>query len=236
MRKTEFANGEYYHIFNRGVDKREIFSCQKDYTRFLEGMREFNREESIGSLFHLNLRRLKLKPPGGSSLSHRVASAGRPLVSIICYCLNPNHYHFILRQEVEYGISKFMHKLAMGYVHYFNKKSDRSGALFQGKFKAVHIASNEKLLLLSVYVNTNHFIHGCSNQDPTSSSNSRSDLESNFWPYASLPDYLGKRSGTLCDKVPILGQFKNIPEYAKFIEDNAMYLKEKKELKKYIIE
>jgi len=77
------------------------------------------------------------------------------LVEIIVYCLNPNHYHIILRQVSEGGVSKFMLKLSSGYSSYFNKKNKRSGSLFQGRFKAVHIDSNEYLLYLSAYVNKN---------------------------------------------------------------------------------
>jgi putative transposase len=219
MRKTEFANGEYYHIYNRGVDKREVFLDGKDYLRFLVGMREFNQKEAIGSLFHLDNKRKHLKALSASSLRHLVPSG---LVTIICYCLNPNHFHFILRQEMDNGISKFMHKLGMGYTNYFNKKHNRSGSLFQGPFKSISIDSNEYLLHLSVYVNANYAIHNYSEKD---------------WPYSSYLDYTGKREGKLCAKETILGQFdNNFLEYNKFIRTNLEYFKEKKELEKYVLE
>jgi REP element-mobilizing transposase RayT len=215
MRKIIFASGEYYHIYNRGVDKREVFLDKRDYERFLVNMREFNREDTIGSLKDLQALRAR---------NNGLLEPGVPekLVEIVSYCLNPNHYHFILKQTMERGIERFMHKLGMGYTNYFNKKYDRSGSLFQGPFKAIHINSNEYLLYLSAYVNRNNFIHGYSLDDK--------------WPYASYLDYIGKRNGKMCNKETILNQFKDVEEYKEFINVNALYLKEKKEMEKYLLE
>ncbi|MFA7209806.1 MAG: transposase [Parcubacteria group bacterium] len=220
MRKTEFANGEYYHIYNRGVDKREVFLGEEDYLRFLTSMREFNRVDPIGSLYekYLDEEKRGLSPHKGDL----VPFATVPLVEIVCYCLNPNHYHLILKQLSEGGISKFMLKLSSGYSSYFNKKNKRSGSLFQGPFKSVHIDSNEYLLYLSAYVNKNNFIHGYNKNDN--------------WPYSSLLDYLGERNGKLINKEIILGQFKSADEYKEFLESNALYMREKKELAGYLIE
>jgi len=221
MRKVKFANDEYYHIYNRGVDKRDVFLDDNDYIRFLNNLREFNSEfireernmiQSLGTEF--------------DSESESNSGSADPLVEIIAYCLNPNHYHLILKQVSEKGIEKFMQKMGTGYTNYFNKKYDRSGALFQGKFKAVHIDSNEYLLHLSVYVNRNHFIHNY---------NAKGE-----WIYCSAPDYLGKRNGILCSKNVILDQFGSKSEfdsdYGRFLEKNAEYFKDKKELEAYTLE
>lgn len=77
----------------------------------------------------------------------------------MCYCFNPNHYHFILTPLVDNGIEKFMHKLGSGFTRYFNGKYDRTGVLFQGPFKAIHIDSDEYLMYLSGYINLNNKIH-----------------------------------------------------------------------------
>ncbi|HAT73505.1 MAG TPA: hypothetical protein DCS08_00690 [Candidatus Moranbacteria bacterium] len=115
-----------------------------------------------------------------------------------------------------------MGKLGNSYTKYFNIKNSRSGSLFQGPFKSIHIDSNEYLLLLSAYVNANHEIHGFLEKD---------------WPYSSFLDYTGKRDGKLCNKEIILGQFDNdFSEYEKYIKDNADYFREKKELEEYILE
>jgi len=149
-------------------------------------------------------------------------SRRNPAVEIVAYCLNPNHYHFILKQLRDGGIKNFMQKLSTSYTNYFNVKYKRSGALFQGRYKSAHIDSNEYLLYLSAYVNKNNFIHGYNKDDS--------------WPYSSLPDYLGKRNGKLVNKEIILGQFDGVGQYAEFMDKNALYMREKKELEKYLIE
>ena len=223
-RSIEFAPEEFYHIYNRGVDKREVFLDEADYIRFLTSMREFNsildREERLRKL-----EKEKSESNSDSELdSDFSASTEQKLVEIICYCLNPNHYHFILRQLQKNGISRFMQKVGTGYTNYFNKKQNRSGALFQGKFKSIHIDSNDYLLYLSAYVNANNFIHGFNEK-----------LED--WAYSSYLDYAGQRAGKLSKKEVILGQFdNNFSQYAKYIKDNALYLKEKKEMASYILE
>jgi putative transposase len=213
MRKLIFANEIVCHILNRGVDKREVFLDERDYDRFLKGMWEFNN-----NLIREERERLKSELSSVSELS----SDFKPKVEIIAYCLNPNHYHLILKQLEKGGIKDFMHKLGTGYTNYFNKKYDRSGSLFQGPFKAVHIDSNEYLLYVSAYVNKNNFIHGYKKDDS--------------WRYSSWPEYLGKATPGICNKEIILNQFKNIGEYQEFVDTNALYLKEKKEAEKYLLE
>ncbi len=157
------------------------------------------------------------------------------LVDIICYCLNENHYHKILKQLKDKGIETFMQKLGTSYAMYFNKKYNRVGALFQGPFKSVFIDSNEYFLYLSVYVNANNFIHDYKRfQGEALGISQGLALES--WQYCSLPNYFGQRDGVLCNMKPILDQFKNIEEYKEFVQNNALYLKDKKELEKLILE
>ena len=127
MRKVLLVNDEYYHVFGRGVDKRQIFMDARDYARFLQSMEEFNTVEPIGSIFENSFRKRESQLGDGVS----------KLVEFICYCLNPNHYHFLMRQVADKGIEKFMHRLCLGYARYFNIKCQRSGSLFQGPFKAV---------------------------------------------------------------------------------------------------
>lgn len=151
MRKQPLVIGEYYHIYNRGVDKRDIFKNKKDMYRFIESMLGFNKIEVIGSL--KNLRKLKKNQTVPKALS------GEPLVSIVAYCLNPNHFHFILKQSVDGGIAKFMQKLQAGYTYYFNVKESRSGSLFQGTFKSQIIKNENYFNKIIGYVNKNYQIH-----------------------------------------------------------------------------
>jgi len=194
MRNIDFQNGEYYHIYNRGVDKREVFSCDQDFTRFIIGMREFNRTNPIGSLHAL--KELNSLAKEFSSLEHD------KLVEIICYCLNSNHFHFLIRQLKDNGIPKFMQKISTGYTNYFNSKYTRSGSLFQGTYKAIHVKFDSELFRLSSYINGNPEIHGICK------------AENYIW--SSYQDYLNKRNGTICNKKIILNEFDNTIDYKKF--------------------
>lgn len=201
MRKVPFVGSEYYHIYNRGVDKRSIFNDYKDLERFFQSIKEFNSIEPIGSIFENSFEKRKSKQDR--------------LVEIICYCLNPNHYHFVLRQLVEKGISEFMRRLG-GYTWYFNNRHKRNGALFQGRFKSSHINSNEYLLHVSAYVNLNNRFHG----EPYKLSKS------------SLDEYLGKERECICNADIVLGQYKNSKDYQKFALSSLEHILRRKELEK----
>ena len=152
IRRQPLITGQYYHVYNRGVDKRDIFTDKNDIYRFIESIKEFNRTDKINSL--ANLRKLKSNPQIGVR-----PLSGEPLVQVVAYCLNPNHFHFILKQSIDGGISLFMKKLLGGYTSYFNVKSFRSGALYQGKFKSQIILDENYFNKLMGYVNKNYLIH-----------------------------------------------------------------------------
>ena len=117
MRNIKFSVGEFYHIYNRGVDKREVFMDKDDLSRFIFCMFLFNKEQPVGSIY---LNSLQNKKQLRSSASHKV-SENKKLVNFVAYCLNQNHYHFILEPLVEDGIQKFMHRLSTGYTNYFHR-------------------------------------------------------------------------------------------------------------------
>lgn len=143
-RAFAFAPGEFYHVYNRGTEKRNIFSSRADYDRFLALLYLCNQ----ASVVHLQLQGRTLKEILGKR-------EGEPLVEIVAYCLMPNHFHLLVRELEEGGLSKFMQKLMTGYTMYFNKKNDRSGSLFQGKFKATHVANDRYLRYLVSYIHLN---------------------------------------------------------------------------------
>lgn len=215
IRKTQFAEGEYYHLYNRGVDKRSIFNDREDVGRFLQCMQEFNVIEPIGSLYENSFRRGQL----GGKASKLTDDEEVPLVEFIAYCLNPNHYHFVLKQISERGIEKLMQKIGTGHTMFFNNKYERSGSLFQGKFKAVYIDSNEYLLHLSSYVNLNDRVHQLGGL--------ASKLVMSSW-----EEYTDNKVSGICQKEIILGQFKNIGEYKKFaLSSLESIIKRKEDMK-----
>lgn len=209
MRKVQLVDGEYYHIFNRGVDKRDIFIDEDDFQRFLTSMIEFNVLEPIGSIFENSFRK-ETKVGNKASRSKNKA----PLVEYIAYCLNKNHFHLIIKQCIEKGIEKLMHRLGLGFTKYFNEKHKRSGSLFQGTFKSVHVESNEQLIYLSAYVNLNNRVH--------------SKL-GNLVSKSSWQEFVGKPKERLCKVEIILDQFRNISEYKKMAEETVEEIRNRRE-------
>jgi len=193
MRKHSFVIGEYYHVYNRGTDKRNIFIDEKDLLRFWESLSDFNQIEPIGSMYEFSFKKK----------SKEIIKKTNPLVQFIAYCLNPNHFHFLITPIQEKGIEKFMQRLGNGYTKYFNNKHKRSGVLFQGKFKSKHIDTNEYLLHLSAYINGNNTLgHPMSKLSKSSLKEFISDK------------MLEKK---LCKTEIILKQFRNKKEYKDFV-------------------
>lgn len=215
MRKIQFANNEYYHLFNRGVDKRKIFLDREDLSRFFQSMEEFNTLDPIGSIFENSRRKNQFGVPVS-----KVSKEQKKLVNFICYALNPNHYHFILKQVAEDGIMKFMHRLGLGYALFFNNKYGRSGTLFEGRYKAVNIDSNEYLLHVSAYVNLNNKIHKIGDRDSKTS-----------W-----EEYADRKKGGFCEKDIILEQFNNQVSYKEFAESALEYILERRDMERFLLE
>jgi len=220
MRKIQFANDEYYHIFNRGVDKRKIFLEEKDYQRFLLSLNLLNDKEAGLLLQWRDYMKCKEK----SALPFlKLGFRNRKfLVDIVAYCLNPNHYHLLVKQRAEKGIERFMHKLGTSYTKFFNEKYRRSGVLLQGKFKAIHIKNNVKLLYLSAYINQNSEVHEIAK------------AEKYLW--SSYSQYLGNKKFGLCRTHVISSHFKNVKEYKEFCRENLRGMIEKKQDEKLLIE
>ncbi|MDD2935183.1 MAG: transposase [Candidatus Pacebacteria bacterium] len=217
IRKVPFVNGEYYHIYNRGVDKRYIFKDKSDVWRFIKGILLFNKIDNIGSIQDA----LKINTIHGSLASvdyKKLIEQSGGLVEIVAICLNPNHYHLLAKQISDNGVSKFMHKLGTGYTKHINEKENRNGSLFQGKFKAKLIETNQQLLYTSAYINLNYEIHGIT----------RDDLDLVF---SSWDEYAGKnKTMNICKgKNIILDQFSDFEDYEKFARDVVEKSKQLKE-------
>lgn len=136
-RKESFTTGEYYHLYNRGVDKRIIFQSEQDYQRFLMLLFVSNNTDTPFRLDNVLRQNRKT--------FHDIFHTERKgtLVSIIAWCLMPNHFHLLVKQNEEGGISKFLQRVGTGYTMFFNIKYKRQGALFSGTFKSKHIGDDE---------------------------------------------------------------------------------------------
>lgn len=146
-RKTPLVNGEIYHIYNHAIEGRNLFVDEDDLERFLISLREFNAQEPIGSLYEHTFQQKN------GDYQERT-----PVVEIISYCLLPNHYHILLRQLEDGGVTTLMHKIG-GYAQYYNRKYNRRAKLFEGRYKAAHIDTSSKLRRILVYVNFNDRVH-----------------------------------------------------------------------------
>jgi len=150
IERPPLVNNEIYHIVLRGVDDSEIFRDKDDYYRCVFSLFEFNDEKNV-SLKQRRKERIRAKKYGNKDFS-----AKRDLlVEILAFCFMPNHIHLLIRQIKDDGITKFMRKFGTGYANYFNKKHNRKGHLFQGRFKAVHIKGDSQLKIVFVYIHTN---------------------------------------------------------------------------------
>lgn len=161
--QPQFVNEGIYHLYNRGVDKRDIFMDKVDYYRFIHDLFEFNDIKDAPSS---NMRFHSRKPSdfrNGSRclevLSPNISKEERRsrelLVEIMAWCLMPNHFHLFVRQLKENGISHFLRKIGVGYTIYFNQKYERSGALFQGTFQAIHVNDEAYFAHLPFYIHCN---------------------------------------------------------------------------------
>lgn len=218
-RKIPLVTGEIYHIFNRGIDKRVTFVDSREYARALNvlGFYRFSSPPMRLSRF------LKLKKERMSEVSK--LSWGNKIVSVFCFCLMPNHFHLVLRQETDQGISRFMSQFLNSYTRYFNTKNKRIGQLFLDQFKNVLIGNENQLLHISRYVHLNPY-----------SSQKVSNLgELTKYKWSSLPEYLDGKT-QLCDQTMILSYFKTRKEYGKFVFDNADYQKELKRIEHLVLE
>src|SRR3989344_2913843 len=118
LRKQNFVPGEFYHLYNRGTDKRKIFLDEQDYEHFLFLMYICNTTKSI------ELRNISEN-----------FERGETIIDIGAYGLMPNHFHILVHEKIDGGISKYMLKLMTSYSMYFNKKYERTGKLYEGVFK-----------------------------------------------------------------------------------------------------
>lgn len=198
----QFAEGGYYHIYNRGNNKQDIFLDDEDRKCFLFRLREALYPEFVDS-------RRKPLPKGAFAL--------------LAYCLMPNHFHLLIRQNSVVPITELIKKICTGYSKYFNKKHERIGHLFQDQFKAIGIINDSYLLWVSAYIHQNPKIAGLIKDLPE-------------YPWSSYRDYLSLRSGKLCSKDLILGMVKSAEEYKKFVSDSFEKIKVRKDIQRVLLE
>lgn len=208
-RALQLVEGEFYHVYNRGTDKRVLFGDDTDRQRFIKLLYISNTKE------HINVRNLLRKNNEPYTFDR-----GVPLVSIGAYCLMPNHFHLLLTPIAEDGISLFMKKLCTGYSMYFNKRYNRTGTLFESKFKAKLIDTDTYLKYIYSYIHLNPLkLWKREDIDVEISNEEIMDFLKSYM-YSSLPDYLqvSRVENIIIDPTPF-------PEYFETIADQVTELK-----------
>jgi len=202
-----FTAGNYYHVYNRGNGRMDVYKDEQDYFNFLKRLRltlDLDQNSQRAPL-----QTLRIQPLPVDSFS------------IVCYCLMPNHFHFVIRQNKNISISLLINKICSSYSKYFNKKYDHVGHLFQDQFKAVLVENDDYLLWLSAYIHQNPKVAKIS------------DLNNYRW--SSYCDYanLDSLDKGICDKGIILDRFNNTGDYISFVEDGYEAMKQHKNIDKY---
>jgi putative transposase len=215
QRFIPFTNGEYYHIYNRGVEKRTIFSTPKNYQRFLDICAYYSYEHPP-----LRYSQLLNLTPVMRKQALDTHEAKSQIVAIAAFVLMPNHFHILMTQQANNGITDFMRRISDSFTKYFNKTQKRVGPLFQGRFKAVHIESDEQLIHVSRYIHLNPY------KDRLVSS--FDDLQKYTW--SSLPLYLKKSHSHIHPDI-ILTHFHSLEEYIEFLRNQADYQRTLEDLK-----
>jgi len=195
----EYEPGAYYHIYNRGVEKRLVFQDDSDYKTFLGYLRVYLTDPNLPG----DSRKTR---PRSKSIKNNTGN-----ITLLAYCLMANHFHLFVHQDQIDGINHFMRSLMSEYVRYFNKKYDRVGSLFQGPYKAVKIKSEEQWVYLTKYIHRNPLSLPTFRETPG---------RLNQYTYSSYPNYLGHFQQAWVNTTDILTHFSlNYLRYQKFVED-----------------
>lgn len=221
-RKIPLVSDQLYHVLNRGVASQPIFLNKKDYQRMMETALYYQNQKP--PLSYSNFIRLAVKQR--TRVLDRLRKEKKFLVEIVALCLMPTHFHLLLKQIRDNGISIFMSNLTNSYTRYFNLKNKRIGPLFQGKFKAVMVETDEQLIHLSRYIHLN----------PYTSFVIKVLKELKNYPSSSFPEYVGHSKTNFFQKEIVLSQFKDIDSYEKFVFDQAGYQRQLEQIKHLIVE
>jgi REP element-mobilizing transposase RayT len=189
-RADTFTQGQYYHIYNRGAGKGQIFFNEGNYEYLLRLVKQYYQKYGV---------------------------------MVIAYCLMPNHYHFLLRQETENSISKFIQVLFNSFAQGLNIQQERTGTLFEGRFRHKCVEKWEYLVTLCRYIHRNPV-------------KARLVSQPEDWLYSNYQEWIGLRNGDLVDKIFVQDHFPKPGDYIAFVNDLEDEKKSFEKISKYIFD
>ncbi|MEW5907726.1 MAG: transposase [Patescibacteria group bacterium] len=218
LRKEKFTTNEYYHIYNRTLSNSPFFREKSNCERLIKALLLANSTQASQALQFL---RDNKNAPIENALE--IAKNGKKLVDVVCYVIMPDHYHLLLKERLEGGITSFIHRCNISVAKYINTKINRHGPFFESLFKSKHITTNEYLLHLSLYIHLNplDFISGKQWRRHKIQNWNKIRNRLIAYPYSSLKNFLEKNYNDkiLSGTEIIKKQFKNKMGYESFLHE-----------------
>ncbi|OGG43899.1 hypothetical protein A2841_01720 [Candidatus Kaiserbacteria bacterium RIFCSPHIGHO2_01_FULL_48_10] len=210
------APGEYYHIYNRAAHKLALFRDKNDWKRFIFSILYYQSPHGITHVTRA-IQPDSLVNGFSLPLQEQELIVQNRFVELVAFCVMSNHFHLLVRETHEGGISRYMQRVSLSYTKYFDTKYEASGHVFQGTYKSVLVKDDKQLMHLSAYIHRN----------PRELREWKNKEES--YPYSSLQDYVDKnRWGALLATDIIAGRFDATPKsnYADFVRTSPAKLLE----------
>ena len=216
-RKDSLENGQIYHILNKSIAGYEVFNNNIDYQRIIDTVKYYQRYPVPIKYSELNRLSIEIREQVLQNVFKQ-----QKIVEIVAYCIMPSHFHFVIKQLSDRGISSMMSCIENSYARYFNTKHKRLGPLWAGRFKSVHIKDSDQLYHLTRYIHLN----------PVSAN--LVDKPEN-WKYSSYKEYISKHNDFgICDFNNLLAIRSS--NYKQFVEYRIAYQKQISKIKKLLLD
>ncbi len=228
IRKNKFVPNHYYHIYNRTIFSMPEFKKPGNAEKLAQAFLLANSTQSSGA-FQL----LRNNKNATIEDALKIAEGGEKLVDILSYAIMPNHYHLLLKEGRENGITNFIHKCNVSIAKYINIKNDRRGPLFESVFKSKYISTNDYLLHLSLYIHLNPLDFITGKEWRKHKIQNWKEIKKSLlkYPWSSLNFYLGNQNDRILSGTEIIrGQFETPEEYESFLREWSEDFEDEKNL------
>jgi len=221
-RKNILVPGQIYHVFNRTIAHEPLYLEKRDYSRFIDTVNFYRFDSPDLRFSHYN----RLEKENKNNFIKNLQGKGQNLVSIFSFTLMPNHYHFVVKENLANGTKKFISNLQNSFAKYINTKNNRHGSLFQEMFKANRIETDEQ------FVHTNRYVH----INPYTSFIVRNFTELQNYPWSSFGAYIGQNNFDFLEKEMLNSFYKSREDFLSFNYNQIDYQRKLDEIKHLILE